>query len=61
MMLTLKQAAERLGLAERTLRIQAAAGKLKATRYGGDDGNANRAMWLVSEEEVERYRREHKR
>ena len=51
--MTIEQAAERLSLAPATLRHQARAGKLRAEKYGRD--------WLVAEEEVERYRREHKR
>jgi len=50
MLLTLAQAAERLGMAAGTLRHQAGAGRLQASRYG--------TVWLVTEDEVERYRRE---
>ncbi len=50
MLLTLAQAAERLGLGAATLRHQVHNGRLAATLYG--------KTWLVTEEEVERYRRE---
>jgi excisionase family DNA binding protein len=49
-MLTLQQAAARLGLAASTLRVQIRNGKLKARKIGRD--------WTVSEREVDRYRRE---
>lgn len=52
-MLTLTEAATRLGMAASTLRWQIANGKLKARKVGRD--------WVVSEREVERYRRESKR
>ncbi len=48
--LTLKQAAERLGRSATTLRLQVHAGKLHATLVG--------TMYLVTATEVERYRRE---
>jgi excisionase family DNA binding protein len=48
--LTLKQAAERLGRSATTLRLQVHAGKLHATLVG--------KMYLVTSMEVERYRRE---
>jgi excisionase family DNA binding protein len=50
--LTLAQAAERLGLSAETLRLQVRAGKLRATRAG--------TLYLVTASEVERYRAEHK-
>ena len=50
MMLTLNEAAERLGLSDSTLRWQIRNGKLKARKVG--------PVWTVSEREVERYRRE---
>lgn len=50
-MLTLQQAAARLGLSPSTLRHQAQSGKLRATLMG--------KTYVVSEREVERYRREH--
>ena len=49
-MLTLIEAAARLGLAASSLRTQAERGKLRARKMGRD--------WTVSEAEVERYRRE---
>lgn len=49
--LTFSQAAESLGLATVTLRVQTQRGKLKATKVG--------SVWLVTKDEVERYRREH--
>jgi len=52
-MLTLIQAAERLGVTPDTLRQQIANGRLKARKIGRD--------WTVSEREVERYRKESKR
>ncbi len=50
--LTLKQAAVRLGLSPTTLRLQVYRGSLKATRIG--------TTYAVTASEVERYRREHK-
>ena len=47
-MLTLAEAAARLGLAQSTLRNQVKAGRLKARLVG--------KTWTVSEREVERYR-----
>lgn len=47
-MLTLTEAAARLGLAASTLRIQIGRGKLRARLVG--------KTWTVSEREVERYR-----
>jgi excisionase family DNA binding protein len=49
-MLTLKDAAERLGITPDTLRQQIAAGRLHARKMG--------TVWTVSEQAVERYRRE---
>ena len=49
-MLTLTEAAERLGVAPSTLRRQIANGRLRARKLGRD--------WTVSEREVERYRRD---
>lgn len=46
-------AAERLGLAESTIRHQIRNGKIDAARWGRD--------WYVTGEEIERYRRDHKR
>ena len=51
--MTLKEAAERLGLSHATLRVQIMKGKLKARKIGRD--------WHVTPREVERYRQEHKR
>ena len=51
--MTLAQAAERLGVQAGTLRVQIAKGKLKAKKMGRD--------WFVSEREVERYARENRR
>ena len=51
-MLTLNQAADRLGLAASTLRHQVRNGKLRAHKRGRD--------LFVSEREVERYSRENK-
>jgi len=50
-MLTLTEAAARLGLAASTLRVQIRNGKLRAKKVGRD--------WTVSSREVERYRRDH--
>jgi len=49
-MLTLTEAAQSLGLSPITLRIQIRNGKLKARKLGRD--------WIVTQREVERYRRE---
>ena len=49
-MLTLIEAAARLGLAASTLRVQIRNGKLRAKKVGRD--------WTVTEREVERYRKE---
>lgn len=51
--MTLKEAAELLGVTPDTLRQQIAAGKLHARKVGRD--------WHVSPREVERYRAEHRR
>jgi hypothetical protein len=48
--MTLREAAEELGLAANTLRIQANHGVLKANKIGRD--------WVVTQREVERYRTE---
>jgi excisionase family DNA binding protein len=50
-MLTLAEAAARLGLSPSTLRHQAQAGRLRATLVG--------KTYVVSVREVERYRDEH--
>lgn len=52
-MLTLTEAAARLGITADTLRQQIHNGSLKARKIG--------PMWVVSEREVERYRRENRR
>lgn len=49
-MLTLTEAAARLGLSPTTLRVQIGKGKMKGRKVGRD--------WTVSEREVERYRAE---
>jgi excisionase family DNA binding protein len=49
MLLTLVEAAKRLGVAPATLRAQVHRDKLRAAKVGRD--------WLVEEAEVERYRR----
>lgn len=51
--MTLVQAAERLGVQPGTLRVQIAKGKLKAKKLGRD--------WLVTEREIERYAKENRR
>ncbi len=51
-MLTLSQAAERLGLSRKTLWLQVDRGVLHATRIG--------SVWLVTESEMERYARDHR-
>jgi excisionase family DNA binding protein len=48
--MTLAQAAESLGLATVTLRVQIQRAKLNGTKVG--------SLWLVTADEVERYRRE---
>jgi len=50
MNLTLTEAAAQLGLAASTLRWQIHNGKLRARKVG--------PLWVVSEREVERYRKE---
>lgn len=50
---TIPQAAERLGLSPQTLRTQVRLGKLKAYKIGRD--------YIVSDDEIERYRRENLR
>ena len=52
-MLTLSEAAARLGVTAATLRWQIHNGKLKARKVG--------PLWVVSEKEVERYGRESRR
>lgn len=47
-LITLTEAASRLGLSVSTVRHQAQGGRLRASRIGRD--------WLVAEGEVERYR-----
>lgn len=49
--MTLAQAAAFLGLATVTLRVQTQRGKLRAVKTG--------SVWLVTKQEVERYRSEH--
>jgi predicted site-specific integrase-resolvase len=49
--LTLKEAGERIGISHITLRLQAKKGVLHATLAGH--------QWMVTADEVERYRREH--
>ncbi|HEV2006691.1 MAG TPA: helix-turn-helix domain-containing protein [Candidatus Limnocylindrales bacterium] len=49
-MLTLAEAATRLGLSSSTLRHQAHAGRLQATLYG--------KTYVITEVELERYRRD---
>ena len=52
-MLTLAEAAQSLGVEHGTLRRQIRLGKLRARKIG--------PLWVVSEREVERYRKENKR
>ncbi|MCA1668143.1 MAG: helix-turn-helix domain-containing protein [Thermomicrobia bacterium] len=51
-MLTISQAAERLGLSRKTLWLQINRGSLHGQQIG--------KMWVVTAGEVERYRRENK-
>ncbi len=51
--MTIKEAAEVLGVAASTLRRQRQLGKLRAAKMGSE--------WFVSASEVERYAREHLR
>lgn len=51
--MTLKQAAALLGVTPDNLRQSIARGSLQATKLGRD--------WFVTEDEVERYRAEHRR
>jgi excisionase family DNA binding protein len=51
--MTLKQAAELLGISPETLRWQVRNKKIKASKVG--------PIWTVTPKEVERYRKEHKR
>jgi excisionase family DNA binding protein len=50
---TIPDAAQSLGLAASTLRLQVKLGKLAAVKVGRD--------WLLAPAEIERYRRENKR
>lgn len=50
---TIREAAEKLGLSPTTLRVQILKGKLKAEKRGRD--------WWITPREVERYGQEHKR
>jgi excisionase family DNA binding protein len=50
---TIPEAAKMLGVSPQTLRLQARIGKLRAIKMGRE--------WLVTTEEVERYRRENLR
>ena len=52
-MLTLTEAAERLGVSAVTLRVQIRNGKLRAKKVG--------PIWTVTPKEVERYARENRR
>jgi excisionase family DNA binding protein len=52
-MQTIPEAAKMLGLSPSTLRHQVKNGKLKAIKLARD--------WFVTDEEVERYRRENRR
>ena len=52
-MLTLVEAAQRLKMSSDTLRWQIHNGKLKARKIG--------PIWTISERELERYRKEHRR
>ena len=49
-MLTLSEAAERLGIHPDVLRVQIHRGKLKGRKLG--------PIWTVTEREIERYRRD---
>lgn len=51
--MTIKEAADRLGVSPNTLRIQIKRGKLRGTKRGRD--------WWVTAAEVERYARENRR
>ena len=51
--ISLSTASRELGVAHDTLRAQVHRGKLAATKIGRD--------WLISRDELERYRRESKR
>jgi excisionase family DNA binding protein len=50
---TIKEAADRLGVKPNTLRLQIRNGALRAVKHGRD--------WWVEPEEVERYARENRR
>jgi excisionase family DNA binding protein len=52
-MMTLAEAADRLGLHPSTLRHQIRRGAISAEKIGRD--------WMVSADEIERYRRENRR
>jgi len=52
-MQTLSEAARTLGLSPSTLRHQIANGRLRARKVSRD--------WYVTDEEIERYRREHRK
>ena len=52
-MLTLRQAAEQLDMSADALRVQVARGVLKARKLG--------PLWIVEQEEIDRYRAEHRR
>ena len=51
--MTLKDAAEVLGITPDTLRQQIANGKFRASKMG--------PLWVVKRKEVERYAKEHRR
>jgi excisionase family DNA binding protein len=51
-MLTVTEAAQRLGLSRSTVLNQVRAGVIRAERMG--------PLWVISEAEVERYEREHR-
>lgn len=51
--MTLAEAADELGVTAGALRIQIERGSLRATKLGG-------RFWVVTEDEVARYRLEHK-
>lgn len=51
--MTIKEAAELLGLSSTTIRVQIHNGKIKAKKVGRD--------WWITPKEVERYREENKR
>jgi excisionase family DNA binding protein len=51
-LLTVTEAAERLGLSRSTVLNQIRAGAIRSERIG--------RLWVISEDEVERYGREHR-